>query len=257
MGWTVVPVGSPTVAAVPVIQGPPGPAGPAGPQGATGAAGGKGDQGATGPAGSVLTSWRGVWSAGTAYAAGDIVRAGSSSYIATAGSTGANPAADASTNDIAQVTATDIVTFGSQDSTAMGFTVDRAMTVVAIYTAQIGGTQTAGTIGIASAVNVAGPAGRVQWIGKGTPAAGRVTLDVPVDVSPGTTYYVVALSCPGSSVGKPVGAVGTHMTPDATQMWYGNGGQIANVLAVGYVLPCILYGTVASEQVWDLMVRGM
>lgn len=55
--------------------------GPAGPQGDSGA------PGPPGPSGSFLESWQGTWSAATAYAAGDLVFHGTSSYLATTATT--------------------------------------------------------------------------------------------------------------------------------------------------------------------------
>jgi hypothetical protein len=77
--------------------------GPQGPAGATGATGAKGDAGPVGPAG---LTWRGAWSAATAYALDDAVGWGGSSYFATTAhaANSAPPtgtAADPGTNDSA------------------------------------------------------------------------------------------------------------------------------------------------------------
>jgi hypothetical protein len=92
-------------------QGPQGPVGPAGPQGlqgntgATGPAGATGSQGAQGPQGVAGTpgatgpsgqgySWKGAWSAATAYNAYDCVSRNGSSYVALSSTTGNDPATD-------------------------------------------------------------------------------------------------------------------------------------------------------------------
>lgn len=66
-----------------------GPAGPAGATGPAGAAGPAGPMGPLGPAGPAGLTWRGQWSAAAAYAAGDAVEYGGSSYIALANASGA------------------------------------------------------------------------------------------------------------------------------------------------------------------------
>lgn len=53
----------------------------------------KGDVGTQGIAGAFIQSYKGAWSAGTAYAAGDIVTAANSTWLALAGSTNSLPAA--------------------------------------------------------------------------------------------------------------------------------------------------------------------
>jgi hypothetical protein len=71
-------------------QGPPGPQGPAGgvgaagPQGPQGPRGFTGDAGATGPAGPRGLTWKGAYSALSAYDKDDAVQSGGSSYVATA-----------------------------------------------------------------------------------------------------------------------------------------------------------------------------
>lgn len=79
-------------------QGPTGPTGPTGPVGATGSAGPAGPAGAAGapgsvgpmgPAGPAGLTWRGQWSAATAYVAGDAVEYSGSSYVAIANASGA------------------------------------------------------------------------------------------------------------------------------------------------------------------------
>lgn len=94
-------VAGPTGATGPV--GPAGAMGPAGPTGATGGSGPSGLQGLqgltgpqgpvgpAGPAGSVGVTYLGVWSSNTAYASNAVVTYQGASYLATAGSTGAEP----------------------------------------------------------------------------------------------------------------------------------------------------------------------
>ena len=70
--------------------GPAGPQGPIGPAGAAGAPGTPGMPGATGLTGPAGLAWRGQWSAAAAYAPGDAVEYGGSSYIAVANASGAS-----------------------------------------------------------------------------------------------------------------------------------------------------------------------
>lgn len=81
---------SPTYWAVLAAQGVAGTVGPQGPQGLAGAAGASGPAGAVGPQGSPVT-FAGGWLTGTAYAVGDAVSYGGSSYIATVANTGRQP----------------------------------------------------------------------------------------------------------------------------------------------------------------------
>lgn len=81
---------SPAYWAVLAAQGPQGPAGADGVQGTPGAAGAAGAPGATGPQGPPVT-FRGEWLIDTAYATGDAVAYGGSSYIALVANTGREP----------------------------------------------------------------------------------------------------------------------------------------------------------------------
>jgi hypothetical protein len=72
-------------------QGPAGTVGPAGPQGATGPRGTTGEAGPQGPAGPRGLTWRGAYSAATAYVANDAVEHEGSSYVATASTQGIPP----------------------------------------------------------------------------------------------------------------------------------------------------------------------
>lgn len=63
--------------------GPAGPVGPSGPQGPSGPRGGTGDTGPAGPTGPRGLTWRGLWSASTAYVADDAVQYNGSSYVST------------------------------------------------------------------------------------------------------------------------------------------------------------------------------
>jgi hypothetical protein len=76
-------------------QGATGPVGPAGPQGPTGPKGTTGDTGPQGPTGARGLTWRGTFSALTAYATDDAVQYGGSSYVATAPIQGTTPPAGA------------------------------------------------------------------------------------------------------------------------------------------------------------------
>ena len=60
-----------------------GPVGPSGPQGPSGPRGGTGDTGPAGPTGPRGLTWRGSWSASTAYVADDAVQYNGSSYVST------------------------------------------------------------------------------------------------------------------------------------------------------------------------------
>lgn len=71
-------------------QGATGNPGATGSQGPPGNAGATGPQGNPGPAGTSFT-WRGTWSASTAYAVNDTVQAGNGSYICIQANTGQNP----------------------------------------------------------------------------------------------------------------------------------------------------------------------
>jgi Collagen triple helix repeat (20 copies) len=84
---------SPAQWAVLAAQGPVGPVGPVGPAGAAGAqgvAGVAGPAGAAGPQGPPVT-FRGGWLVGSAYATGDAVGYGGSSYVALVGNAGRQP----------------------------------------------------------------------------------------------------------------------------------------------------------------------
>lgn len=72
-------------------QGPKGDTGATGPTGPTGATGPQGTQGDAGPIGPAGLTWRGQWSAGTAYAVDDSVGHNGSSWFAVAPSTGVEP----------------------------------------------------------------------------------------------------------------------------------------------------------------------
>lgn len=233
--------------------GPPGPRGLQGEQGLQGDKGDTGDTGPAGPPGTVLDAWRGAWSPAATYQPGDLVGRAGSAWLATQSSTGTDPAVDITTNPVASITYPSGQSFGSPDSIGMAFQVDRAMTIVGLYTADIGGTQTAATIGIASAVNAPGSGGQPTWLGKGTPASGHVTLDQRVDVSPGVTYWLAAMTVPGALI-APVGSTPTlsHIAPltETLGLAYGTGALTGTLTGVDYVLRFVAYGSAGSA--WDL-----
>lgn len=76
-------------------QGPVGQPGPTGSTGATGSQGPAGQPGPPGPAG-VPMNWRGAWNPATAYAIGDAVQSGGSSYTAIQANTDQDPASQPS-----------------------------------------------------------------------------------------------------------------------------------------------------------------
>lgn len=179
-------------------QGAPGDVGPQGPQGPPGPKGSQGDPGAQGPAGPRGLTWKGAYSAATAYATNDAVSFGGSSYIATAPIQGIAPPAGA-WNLVAQAGA------AGGGGTASTYTVE-------VYTPNpfINAAQTASVTGTCSGGKKAvGGTAILQDLTQGDVLGGQITTDATgaptgwqftVRASPSTSQNIgvrISLVCAG------------------------------------------------------------
>jgi len=156
-------------------QGATGATGPQGPTGATGATGAQGPAGATGPTGAtgaqgaagLSVTWRGPWSAATAYAVNDAVSSAGSSYICTAAVTGGSgPASDPTHWSL----------MAQQGATGA--------------TGAQGATGATGSQGPTGATGAAGVRGSLWYTGSGAPGtiAGAIAQDLYLDTATGNVY---------------------------------------------------------------------
>jgi hypothetical protein len=226
---------------VPGTKGQPGDASTVpGPPGETG------QQGPPGP-----PNIRGAWSPVVTYQPEDLVTAGGSTWIATVETTGNNPAADASNTPVGSMTVTSPIPLGSPQSVAMGFTVDRACTVVALNIGQAWIGPSGGMVGIAANINVPGVG--IAWLGKNpVQAGGRVDLDTLAALSVGVNYWLVMDEMPTANIQIDQGEdlVGSHMAWNG-EFFYG-GSEPSNDFKI-YGLGVIMFGT-SSDAPWQMFV---
>jgi hypothetical protein len=182
-----IPTGATGATGATGSQGAQGATGPTGPTGATGSQGPTGATGATGPQGQGFT-WRGTWSASTAYNPYDVVDRAGSSYVCTVASTGFDPATDTSHwNLMAQEGAT-------------------------------GPTGSQGPPGDTGATGATGPQGATGATGAQGPAA-TVTVGTTTTGAPGTNAAVTNTGSTSAAVFNftiPAGATGATGPQGAT-----------------------------------------
>ncbi len=148
--------------------GPQGAAGPQGPTGAAGATGATGNTGATGEQGPPVT-FRQAWAIGTAYAIGDAVFFGGSSYISLTNNLGLQP--DTYTSDWSLLAQQGNAGAAGETGPA-GPTGPAGSTGAAGATGATGTTGATGATGSAGANGAAGPAGTISVGTVTTGAAG-------------------------------------------------------------------------------------
>jgi len=183
-----------------------GPQGPQGNTGATGATGPQGPTGATGPTGPAGITWRGAWSAATAYAVNDGVTYGGSSYRRkVAGTTAGSPDTDTTNWELLA------------QSGATGATGPAGPTGPTGATGVQGPPGATGATGPTGPTGATGTRGSLWRSGAGAPSGGTpIAQDQALDTTAGDVYqYTTSWGVTGNIRG-PTGATGPTGPPGAT-----------------------------------------
>lgn len=172
------------------VQGPAGPQGPTGSAGPTGPQGPTGATGAQGPAGAL--PWQGVWDAGTTYSAGQLVRHGTTLYVAKRGNAGVTPPltlGDAYPFRAPTVPTTSVNNEEADLELGLVFSVSLPGTITA-FKFWKGSTANAGThIGRLWRVSDSTKLAEQTFVGENDgPAWQSQAIDTPPAVVPGVTY---------------------------------------------------------------------
>lgn len=242
------PSGGPTGA-----TGPAGPTGATGPAGPTGVTGPAGPTGATGPTGPSSVSFAGRWDVGDTYAEGVVVQANYNLYQASeAIGAGIDPAglvvAPAGGSN------TPIGSLGISSGIAIEFTFSVSGTVKTVRVN--GAAALTGTVGLSTTKTDT----TASWATKASVSTGAsgyssyLTLDVPLEVEAGDTFWFVYVATNGASLQGRADTTGVAGGTFANTLYYGSG--YGSTISNNYPAIQFTVEMPDPDSPWNLVYEG-